>query len=216
MHPQSTISSRADVLRPCQWCGAPFFARVRAIERGNGRFCSLSCSSKHRRSRHITRDLAERFWSKVNRSTAPDGCWLWTASLNGDGYGKFGMGRRTMGAHVVAYELTHGPVPDGLWVLHNCPDGDKRACCNPAHLWLGDNGDNVRDAVKKGRHAWQSHPEMVMRGEDHRRSKVSDVIVGEIRQRAVAESPTVLAADYGISVNTIRDIVCRRTWKHVG
>jgi hypothetical protein len=53
-------------------------------------------------------------------------------------------------AHRVAWELAHGQTlaPDG-YVLHTC---DVRACVNPAHLVRGTQKDNIRDAVRKGRH----------------------------------------------------------------
>lgn len=41
-----------------------------------------------------------------------------------------------------AWILTHGPVPDGLHVLHKC---DNAVCCNPKHLYLGTPVDNVID-----------------------------------------------------------------------
>lgn len=71
----------------------------------------------------------DRFWPKVNKQL---GCWSWTASLNvRDGYGQFRVGGKTRRAHVVAYELEVGLVPDGLILDHVCRN---RACVNPAHL----------------------------------------------------------------------------------
>src|SRR5690348_11464451 len=91
------------------------------------------------------RDVAERFWEKVTRG---DGCWLWTASQMGAGYGKFYYERRWTGAHRVAWILTNGAVPPGRVVMHVC---DNPLCVRPDHLTLGTQNDNVQDMCEKGR-----------------------------------------------------------------
>lgn len=73
-------------------------------------------------------DTKERFWAKVEKR----GCWLWTG-VKSAGYGMLtprGKGS-TMSAHVFAYEMLVGPVPDGLEIDHLCRN---RACVNPEHL----------------------------------------------------------------------------------
>lgn len=102
---------------------------------------------------HLGRTLEERFWSKVDKSGS---CWVWTASKSPKGYGKIGIKNVPRLAHRVSYELANGPIPDGLMVCHNCPDGDNPACVNPAHLFLGTNTDNVQDMIKKGRAPFQA------------------------------------------------------------
>ena len=84
--------------------------------------------------------LRERLLSKtiINWET---GCWEWTASTNGFGYGQFGIGRRHVGAHRAAYELLVGPIPDGLHLDHLCR---VRHCINPAHLEPVTCRENVR------------------------------------------------------------------------
>ena len=87
----------------------------------------------------------DRFWSKVDTS---GDCWEWTGRMTAaDGYG----GIKVLGeqaAHRVSWVIHHGPVPDGLWVLHHC---DNRKCVRPDHLYLGTVQDNNRDAVTRGR-----------------------------------------------------------------
>jgi len=81
-------------------------------------------------------------------------CWLWNKNVGRDGYGKVTLGKdgngkqRTINAHRLCYLLFVGPIPEGLSCLHTC---DNRRCCNPAHLWIGTQKDNVHDMYSKGR-----------------------------------------------------------------
>ena len=82
-------------------------------------------------------------------SIQENGCWEWTMSRTWKGYGQGHVNRKTGKAHRISYEAFIGPIPKGMHVLHEC---DNPPCCNPDHLWLGTNSDNIRDAVAKGRH----------------------------------------------------------------
>jgi hypothetical protein len=53
----------------------------------------------------------------------------------------------SMYAHRVAWQLTHGPITGDQHVLHAC---DNPGCCNPAHLFLGNQDLNMKDAASKG------------------------------------------------------------------
>lgn len=75
------------------------------------------------------------------------GCWIWEKALS-VGYGSFRHEGKTYSAHRAAYEQAKGPIPDGLHILHEC---DIRSCCNPDHLFLGTNQDNINDSMQKGR-----------------------------------------------------------------
>ena len=94
------------------------------------------------------RPLEERFWEKVNRD-GPGGCWIWTGSTNGR-YGQVCLNGVPKKAHRISWEMKNGPIPDGLHCLHRC---DRPECCNPSHLFIGTQADNIADMIKKGR-AW--------------------------------------------------------------
>ena len=59
------------------------------------------------------------------------GCWLWTGALNPDGYGKFKVRGKRIGAHRWAHERFRWPIPPGLEIDHLCR---QRSCVNPDHL----------------------------------------------------------------------------------
>ena len=104
----------------------------------------------HAPMRCVTRDAAvERFWKNVDKT---ESCWVWTGSVRHFGHGHLNVSRRRILAHRFSWELAHGPVPAGLNVCHRC---DNPRCVHPEHLFLGTQGDNVRDMVAKGRHPKQ-------------------------------------------------------------
>lgn len=180
--------------RTCEHCG-------KAVT-GRGRLCSPECAVAAR-----TRPAAERFWFFVRKT---ESCWLWTGSKFHNGYGSFWTpAKPTVRAHRFSWELHHGPVPAGLSVLHNCPDGDNPSCVNPDHLFLGTQADNGADMVAKGRSAT---------GERCARSKLTAEIVRDARSRFRAGLVTVpmLCAELPqVDKETIRAAVKGRTWKDV-
>lgn len=82
----------------------------------------------------------DRLWAKVDMT---DGCWLWTGTVNRQGYGRFCIGGRgnTRLAHRVTYELLVGPVPVGLELDHLC---NVRGCVRPDHLEPVTHVENLR------------------------------------------------------------------------
>jgi len=163
--------------------------------------------------------IAGRFWSKVDRQ-GPNECWEWKAGRTLKNYGQLRLpGRGMVRAHRFAWELTNGPIPDGLCVLHHC---DNRPCCNPDHLFLGTHAENAADCREKGRtprgdrHGSKTCPDRVLRGSDHGCAKLNEDQIPYIR--ALCEgglSQRDVARAYGTCQATIRDIVSRRKWSHV-
>jgi plasmid maintenance system antidote protein VapI len=144
--------------------------------------------------------LAPRFWSKVELThLVPfDGCWNW---IGGErlGYGSITLFKdgkpKIMQAHRVAYLLTYGEIPDGLFVLHAC---DNRKCVKPSHLFLGDNGDNMRDMMQKGRANLDRKAQR----------KLTPTDAEAIRKRyAMRTSQTTMAKKYGLEQWQISRIV---------
>lgn len=100
------------------------------------------------RRAHTADNANEWFWPNVDKSGE---CWLWTAGTTRDGYGTVKFKFRATTTHHVAWELTNGPIPAGLWVLHDCPGGDNKICVRPDHMFLGTSSDNQKDRWKKFR-----------------------------------------------------------------
>lgn len=99
----------------------------------------------------------------------------------------------------MAWELTNGPIPEGAHVLHKC---DNPPCCNPGHLFLGDNEANMRDMVRKGRSQAQ------------RPKKLKRWQVEEIRRAYAAGEATQqsLADRFGVNQARISQLIRDSDW----
>jgi hypothetical protein len=98
----------------------------------------------------VTADI----WFWANTTPEPNsGCLLWTAGYTAAGYGAACFmtdDRRERLAPRIAYILTKGPIPDGLFILHSC---DTPACLNPDHLRVGTHEENMLDRKRRDRSA---------------------------------------------------------------
>jgi hypothetical protein len=135
------------------------------------------------------------------------GCWLWQGGVSGSGYGRFTRRSFRRDVHRLMWELTHGPIPEGLCVLHRC---DVRLCMNPDHLFLGTKGDNARDCAAKGRTVNRT-------GENHHRRALTAAQVATIRARYTGArgQQAALAREYGVKRSTIGAIIRRVSWSHL-
>ena len=85
---------------------------------------------------------SRNFWAKVDkngpwslRKGCPKQCWIWIASVDKDGYGRFGFrrdGKTHQGtSHRISYTLFKGEVKADLKIDHLCRN---EPCVNPDHL----------------------------------------------------------------------------------
>lgn len=146
-----------------------------------------------------------KFWARVKKQV-PDGCWEWQ-SCKVKGYGAYNASGKSLRSHRISYMLTYGAIPDGLLVCHTC---DNPACCNPAHLFLGTNADNMHDCVAKGRRPRPVNP----KGSDSPQAKLTALEVQAIRNLYASGtySHRQLARIYGVSHTAIRFVVHRKTY----
>ena len=145
------------------------------------------------------RPAEERFWAYVDKSAGPEACWPWMGGLR-KGYGAFGVRKDlVVQAHRMAWELTHGPIPEGLNALHHC---DNPPCCNPhpKHLFLGTFQDNTKDMYQKER---------------HKNSHLNHADIRHIRQAKGIQSAIMLASRFNVDRSTIYNIWNDRTWTDI-
>lgn len=98
-------------------------------------------------------DYLLAWWGRLMAKTVVDanGCWIFQGNRSVKGYGA--MYHRDFGGnslHRVIYQVLHGVrLTYHQFVCHRC---DVKPCCNPNHLFLGDNSANQFDAGAKGLH----------------------------------------------------------------
>ena len=179
--------------------------------KGTARLCACGCgkSPKNWSAEYVAGHRPKvpvhvRLWNRVDVGWDCE-CWEWQGyrnrkgRQNSAGYGQIGLGSKEEGVgevHRLAYEFFYGAIPAGMVIRHRC---DNPPCCNPHHLVLGTQADNVRDAVERKR---------VAREFALPQTKLSDEQVREIRQRynpqfrryirGWASNVQELADEYGI------------------
>lgn len=148
------------------------------------------------------RDPVERFFEKVQKT---DGCWLWTASLSGSGYGQIYDGEGLTLAHRFSYSTFVGDIPADMVVMHNC---DNKLCVNPSHLQVGTVADNMRDMYSKGR-GRSKDTYIKQSGERAYNAVLTNEQAQAIREEysAGVTSSLKLAAKYGVGKTTILDVL---------
>ena len=149
------------------------------------------------------RSVEEHFWNNIDKR-GPDECWEWQGPIDPNGYGVVLTRRRPRRAHRVSYEIHNSPIPKGKVICHAC---DNPPCCNPAHLWLGTQADNLADMYAKNRHS--KTRTYTKKGEKHHRSRFTDAQARQMRAEYQERGITLraIALEYGVTVATIWKIV---------
>lgn len=134
------------------------------------------------------------FWANVDKN-GPNGCWEWTYSQDGSGYGLFRFEKKVWGAHRFSAKLA-GYNISNLCVCHHC---DNRKCVNPAHLFTGTHTENMADRDRKGRISAKIHEPFGVK-----RRLLTDDQATDIYDSTLP--PKVLAEQYKTTVSYIRKI----------
>jgi len=162
----------------------------------------------------------DRFWAKIRLTANPNLCWEWQNAKVG-GYGFLKINHINIRSHRIAYYLSTGVDPLDLVVMHTC---DNVGCCNPNHLKIGTQLDNIADMKKKKRAVclrgdknWtRKFPDKVKKGGKHPNSILSESDVVEIwklkkngiRGRAISKM-------FNTSEANISIILKGKAWKHI-
>jgi hypothetical protein len=141
------------------------------------------------------------FWQRVNISTV-DKCWEWKRARQPSGHGVLKFRGKDERAHRIAWLLSYGDIPPmtngkRTVIRHMC---NNAACCNPRHLLLGTQTDNVQDMVKST--GWGQ-------------AKLTKDQVEYIRDiyRSGRINIVTLAKEMCVHPSTIYSICAFRTWK---
>lgn len=149
-------------------------------------------------------EFEHTFWSKV--IAGPNNCILWIGPrARGYGIVHNPITKKQEVASRVAFKFHFGIDPKGFDVCHKC---DNPPCINPNHLFLGTRKDNMQDSSLKRR---------MKMGESHYKSKMTSDSVIKLRgmYKFRITGYTKLAALFGISQKSARDIIHRKNWKHI-
>lgn len=156
--------------------------------------CRAHYQASWRRGEHLKsplgkKPLKERILEKIEK--VESGCWEWTAQLRPDGYAMIWHEGGSRRAHRIAYEVFKNEKLNAHDVLcHRC---DNRKCVNPAHIFIGTRGDNVRDAASKDRMPF---------GSSHWNARLTDTQVEMIRSIKGVPNQEI-ARQFGVNSSTI-------------
>lgn len=137
------------------------------------------------------------------------GCWIWDGACKGrdEAYPAVRVGKIVWRGHRLMLSLKIGrELQPAELACHEC---DVPLCIAPNHLFLGTPLSNMRDMIEKGR----ARPP---RGEMHWASKLTEEQIAEIKLlHKAGTTQTALGALFGVTQQTIGNIINHKTWRHL-
>ena len=171
-------------------------------------------------SQGLSATFPERFWKRVFITPSH---WLWEGNRREPmNHGNIWRGVRNdrgtwtglIYAHVASWIMHNGPIPDGKWVLHCCPERHVPWCVNPEHLYLGTAQDNSRDIQQQTEAGYLVRSkEGILRGEQSPSAKLTDAQVDEIWSRYTGKMGQLkqFGIEFGVTQGAIANIVLGAT-----
>lgn len=140
-----------------------------------------------------------RFLSKIKFTENIEDCWEWQAYCDYFGYGTFWVSeaKTMMKTHRLFYYLINNLIINED-VLHKC---DNPSCCNPFHVYEGNDENNVKDKYNRNR-------AVNLKNEEHGRCYISN----ELARKICEEIDTInnISEKYNIPRSTIQNIRSKR------
>jgi len=122
-------------------------------------------------------------------------CWEWKTNAKGGGRDNrpyFDFDNKKHLAYRFVYALVYGTIPKDKVVRHKC---DNQRCCNPYHLELGTQQENIQDKV------------------DRERTGLPKKVVQSIRKSTLSDKECSLI--FGQTIDNIRAIRNYKSYKHI-
>lgn len=145
-----------------------------------------------------------RFINEVAVPYTKDDCLLWPFAKGGSGSGHLRIKGVDLVAHRLVCERVHGPPPTSRHeAAHSCGKGHL-GCVAPRHLRWATPKENAADKLQHG---------TLIRGSEHKSSKLTETAVADIRRCRENGVPlNDLARQYGVSISLISMIHSRKVW----
>jgi len=146
----------------------------------------------------------DHFLSQIKKNENTE-CWEWTGFLKG-GYGYIRVNRKDFAVHRLMFERYKRPIPKNVNVCHSC---DNTKCCNPEHLWLGTQQENIKDMINKKR-------DKKAFGTKHHRCKINEEIARQIKIKfKEGLNMREIHRTLNISYRIVQHICTGNTWRHI-